>query len=272
MRNGSTLKFHDNLCVHILENFVKSNIKIPGGTLGMQKPLQHSITILPLLEVERFQKAQNSNIHFLLRSLFERDILNEISKSKEPGNSMRISKNLRSDQENISRFVAALGSGSVILSTTKYARPSFFISAYDFIHDYIEEGFFKKEELIIKALEEGGFPTESGPIDAILTDQKKSREAAELLVAAAKQWQAGDEIARSELGWAVSQFTSAIRQHLERLKSLIFPLIEQTISIDDEHKLSEEIGKIVFEGGLKDGTEKYIKLIATLEDELSDWR
>jgi hemerythrin-like domain-containing protein len=185
---------------------------------------------------------------------------------------MRISKNFRSDQETISRFVAALGSGSVILSTTKYARPSFFILAHSFIRDYIEDGFFKKEELLINALEEGGFPSEGGPIGAMLGDQKKSREAGELMLNAAKQWQAGDEIARSEVGWATSQYTSAIREHLERLRSLILPLLEQTISIDDEHKLSEEINKIVFEGGLKDGTEKYIKLIVALEDELSDWR
>jgi hemerythrin-like domain-containing protein len=185
---------------------------------------------------------------------------------------MRISKNFRSDQETISRFVAALGSGSVILSTTKYAHPKFFISAHSFIRDYIEDGLFKKEELLIRTLEDGGFPNDSGPVGAMLGDQKKSREAAELLGNAAKQWQAGDEVARSEVGWATSQFTSAIREHLERLKNLIFPLLEQTISIDDEHKLSEEINKIVFEGGLKDGAEKYIKLIEALEEELSDWR
>jgi hemerythrin-like domain-containing protein len=185
---------------------------------------------------------------------------------------MRISKNLRPDQENISRFVAALGSGSVILSTTKYARPGFFISAYVFMKEYVEGGFFKKEELLIRTLEEGGFPTDSGPIGSMRADQKKSRDAAELMITAAKQWQAGDEVARSEVGWATSQYTSAIREHLERLKNLIFPLIEQTISIDDEHKLSDEINKIVFEGGYKDGTEKYVKLIEALEDELSDWR
>jgi hemerythrin-like domain-containing protein len=185
---------------------------------------------------------------------------------------MRISKNLRPDQENITRFINVLGGGSVILSTNKNARPSFFISAHSFIRDYIEDGFFKKEELLIRTLDECGFPTDGGPIAAILNGQKKSRESAELMLNAAKQWQAGDEIARSEVGWATSQFTSAMREHLERLKNLIFPLLEQTISIDDEHKLSEEISKIVFEGGLKDGTEKYIKLIAALEDELSDWR
>jgi hemerythrin-like domain-containing protein len=185
---------------------------------------------------------------------------------------MRIAKNFRPDQENISRFIAALGSGSVILSTTKYARPDFFISAYDFIKDYIEDGLFKKEELLIRVLEDNGFPPESGPIGSMLGDQKKSREAAELMFNTAKQWQSGDEIARSELTWATSQVTGAIRQHLERLKSLIFPLIEQTISIDDEHELSEEVNKIVFEGGLKDGAEKYVKLIEKLEDQLSDWR
>jgi len=185
---------------------------------------------------------------------------------------MRISKNLRPDQENISRFIAVLGSGSVILSSSKYARPNFFISAHTFIQDYIENGFFKKEEVLIKVLEDNGFPTGSGPVGAMLGDQKKSREASVLLINAAKQWQAGDEVARSEVGWATSEYTSSIRQHLERLKNLIFPLLEQTISIDDEHKLSEEINKIVFEGGLKDGTEKYIKLLGELEEELSDWQ
>jgi len=185
---------------------------------------------------------------------------------------MRITKNLRPDQENISRFVAVLGGGSVILSTTKHARPSFFILAHSFMKDYIDEGFFKKEEVLIRILEEGGFPTESGPINALHNDHKKSREAAEVLITAAKQWQAGDELARAEVGWATSEYTSTLRQHLERLKTLIFPLLEQTITIDDEHKLSEELNKIIFESALKDGAEKYIKVIEALEEELSDWR
>lgn len=185
---------------------------------------------------------------------------------------MRIAKNLRTDQENISRFITALGGGSVILSTTKHATPKFFILAHSFIKGYIEDGFFKKEELLIKVLEEGGFPSGSGPIGALLGDHKKSRDAAEVLINAAKQWQAGDEGARSEVGWATSEYTSTIRQHLERLKNLIFPLLEQTISIDDEHKLSEEVNKVITEGTVKEWTEKYVKVIEELEEELSDWR
>jgi len=185
---------------------------------------------------------------------------------------MRITKYLRADQENIARFLAVLGSGSVALSTSKRARHSFFIFAQPFIHEYIEGGLFKKEELLIKALEEGGFPTDDGPINAMRADHKKSHEAAEMMISAAKHWQAGDEMARSEVGWAASQYTSALRTHLERLKNLIFPLLEQTITIEEEHKISEGMNNILFEGSLKEGPEKYIKLIGELEDELSDWR
>jgi hemerythrin-like domain-containing protein len=185
---------------------------------------------------------------------------------------MRIIKSFRVDQETIKRFLDALGGASVVLGNNKLARPGFFILAHSFIHEYIEQGFFKKEEILLKVLEDAGFPAEAGAIGSMRTDQRKSSEAAKVLINAAKQWQAGDEVARSELGWAASEYTSTIRQHLDRLKSLIFPLLEQTISVDDEHKLSEEINKVNFEGALKDGTEKYIKLIESLEEELSDWR
>lgn len=185
---------------------------------------------------------------------------------------MRLSKALRTDQETISRFITALGSGSVALSNSKLPRPNFFILAHTFIKEYIDEGFFKKEEVLIRVLEDGGFPMDTGPISAIRTDHKKSQAAAESMLNFAKQWEAGDHVARSEMGWATSEYTSTIRQHLERLKSLILPLIEQTISVDEEHNVSEEINSLVFEGELKNGTGKYIKLIEQLEEYLSDWK
>jgi hemerythrin-like domain-containing protein len=138
--------------------------------------------------------------------------------------------------------------------------------------EFIEEGFFRKEELLIKALDEGGFPADDGPIAAIRNDHKKSHDSSEVIFSAAKHWQAGDGIARSDVGWATSEYTSAVRLHLERLKNLIFPLLEQTISVDEEHKVSEEMNNIIFEGDLQEGTEKYIKLIQRLEEELGDWK
>lgn len=184
---------------------------------------------------------------------------------------MRLTKNLREDQENIGRFLSALGGAAVELSHSKRARPSFFIFAHTFIQEYIEV-FFKKEELLLKALADGGFPLEEGPIHIMRADQQKSREAADLMINAAKGWQDGDRKALTEVGWAASEYTSVFRQHLDRLKNLIFPLLDQTISEEDEYRVLEGLTNIVFEGTMKNDVDKYVKIIESLEEELSDWK
>lgn len=185
---------------------------------------------------------------------------------------MRIPKNLQTDQDHINRFLTVLGGASIEVRNNKRAKAKLFTHAYEFMKDYIDEGFFKKEEILIKILEDGGFPPNQGPVGAMRSDQKKSREVAEALLETANLWQAGDADIRGEVGWAASEYTSTMRQHMERLKTLIYPLIEQTIPMEGEEKVTEEIRGIVFEGGLKDGVEKYVKLIQELEEEFNDWK
>lgn len=185
---------------------------------------------------------------------------------------MRITKNFNTDQENIIRFLDALAAGTAILSNSKRAGPGFFIFAHTFINEYIDKSFFKMEELLIKALEDNGFPIDDGPIGLMREEQVKCRAAAEHMLSASKGWQAGDEEARGEVGWAASEYTSTLRQHLDRLKTRIFPLLEQNMSPEDEHKILEGLNTIAFENSMKGDADKYIKLIESLEDELSDWK
>ena len=185
---------------------------------------------------------------------------------------MRIARKLKDDQEIISRFIAVLGGAMIELSSNKLAGPGFFIVAHTFISEYIEEGFFKKEELLMKALGDVGFPPDDGPIYFMQSDQKKIREAAEQMIKAAKQWQAGDDRARTDVSWSASEYTSNFRQHLDRLKNLIFPLLEQNLTIEDEHKIAEGMNTVLFEAALQDDPDKYEKLVTELEEELADWR
>ena len=185
---------------------------------------------------------------------------------------MRIARKLRADQEMLDRFVAVLGGGMIELSSNKFARPGFFILAHRFIAEYIEGGFFKKEELLIQALEDVGFPSDDGPIYFMRSEQKKSREAAELMIKAAKAWQAGDDRARVDVGWAASEFRSNFREHLARLKNLIFPLLEQNLAVEDEHKIAEGMNTVVFEADMNNDPDKFDKLVEELEEELADWR
>jgi len=185
---------------------------------------------------------------------------------------MRFTKNLRADQDTISRFLDVFGGGSLIIGTSKAARPGFFVFAHTFIREYIEDVFFKKEELLMKALEDSGFPSDEGTVATMRAEQQKSREASELLINAAKEWQAGDEDARAAVGWAASEFLSVFRQHMDRLKNLVFPLLEQNLSQEDEHRIAEGFNNIVFEGTMNNDSDKYIKIIETLEEELSEWK
>lgn len=185
---------------------------------------------------------------------------------------MRIEKNFRADQEVILRFLDALGGGAAILSGNKKARPGFFIFAHTFIEEFVDGSFFKKEDLLIAALENNGFPSDEGPVGAMRAEQEKSRDAARHMLSAAKGWQEGDEEARGEVGWATSEYTSTLRQHLNRLKTLIFPLLEQNISPEDEHRISEGLNVIAFENSMKGDADRHAKLIESLEDELSEWK
>ncbi len=186
---------------------------------------------------------------------------------------MRISKILRKDQETVLRFLDVFGGGSIALGmNNRNARPGFFIFAVTFMQEYIEGSFFKKEQLLLKALQDCGFPPDDGPVGAMKNEQEKCREAAGLLLKAARAWQAEEKGARAEVGWAASEYTSTLRQHLDRLKNLIYPLLEQNISPEDEIKVAEGINNIVFESSMKNEPDKYTKLIETLDDELSDWK
>jgi hemerythrin-like domain-containing protein len=185
---------------------------------------------------------------------------------------MRITKYLRTDQETIIRFLDALGMGASLISGNKRARPGFFIIAHTFMYEYIEESFFKKEELLFKALIDSGFPAEDGPIAAMRTEQAKCRESTEHMRNAAKGWQGGDEEARGEVGWAASEITLTLRQHLDRLNNRIYPLLEQNMSEEDEHKIAEGLNKIAFEASMQSDTDKYIKLVDSLQEELNDWK
>ena len=132
---------------------------------------------------------------------------------------MRIARKLNDDQEMLNRFIAVLGSGMIELSSNKFARPGFFILAHSFITEYIEGVLSRRKNCSSRPWKILGFPPDGGPTGFLRSEQKKSREAAEHMINAAKAWQAGDENARIDVGWAASEFTSNFREHLERLKS-----------------------------------------------------
>jgi hemerythrin-like domain-containing protein len=184
---------------------------------------------------------------------------------------VRVTRILNTEQELVSRFLAVLGKGLVIAGHSKAARPGFFVFASTFIREYLEPDYFKKEEVLLKALEEAGFPADEGPVGAMRKDSKTGAEISRLLFEAATAWQGGDEGGRAEVVWATSEYTALMRHHFERLKNLIHPLLEQTVTPEGEQRIAAALNLIEFEDREKLSPEKYTRIVEMLEEEVRDW-
>jgi hemerythrin-like domain-containing protein len=184
---------------------------------------------------------------------------------------VRVTRILNDEQELVARFLAVLGRGLVVVGHSKSARPGFFLYSSNFIREYLEPNYFKKEEVLLKALEDAGFPPDEGPVGRMRTEQVKSREISQVLFDAAKAWQGGDEGGRAEVVWATSEYTALMRHHFERLKTLIHPLLEQTVTPEGEQRIAEALNRIEFSDHEAASPDKYVKIVKLLEEEVKDW-
>lgn len=184
---------------------------------------------------------------------------------------MRATKILNAEQELVTRFLVVLGKGLVIAGHSRSARPGFFLFASNFIREYLEPEYLRKEEVLMRALEDAGFPSDEGPVGGMRREYQKSGEISKILYETSKAWQAGDEGARAEVVWATSEYTALMRHHFERLRNLIDPLLDQTVTPEGEHKIAESLNQIEFADPERASPDKYLKIVQMLEDEVKDW-
>lgn len=185
---------------------------------------------------------------------------------------MKATKILRNDQELIDRFVAVFGLGAVNAAQNKPVQPGFFIYGCGFIKQFIEGNYFKKERVLLKTMEENGLASDSGPLQHMLEEIEQSKAMSDDILAAARHWQAGNLEGRNDIVWMTSGYTSMLRQHIDRSRSIIFPLAEQLIPPEEQYKIAEAYNHIVFEEGENYPLEHYEKIVAAMKEEADDWK
>ncbi len=185
---------------------------------------------------------------------------------------MKIIQNLSSDEDLVSRFLAVLSSGLVVAGRSLSARPGFFIMACSFIQDYLEPQYFKKEEVVLHALEESGFPADEGAVGSMRLEHQKSIEISKMLHEATKDWEGGHDEGRAGAIWATSEYTGLMRKHFDRLKGLIHPLLEQTLSSEDEEKVEESLNRITAQDNNSTSLETYSQIITMMQAEVVNWQ
>jgi len=185
---------------------------------------------------------------------------------------MRLIKILREDQDLAVRFLNVLGQGLAVAGHGGTARPGFFIFACKFIHEYLEAVYFRKEKILLDALEECGFSADDGPVGAMTHDVQSSSEICLTLFEAAKEWQGGNEGQRTDVIWATSEYASILHRHFDMLKGRIHPLLEQSLSPAGEEKAAEALNRLAFESAAPETLDNFVRMVDTLEEEVGNWK
>jgi hypothetical protein len=62
-----------------------------------------------------------------------------------------------------------------------------------------------------------------------------------------------------------------MHHHFERLRNLINPLLEQTVTPEGEQKIAEDLNLIAFADREAEAPDKYVKIVDMLEEEARNW-
>ncbi len=184
---------------------------------------------------------------------------------------MRATKILSEDQEFVGRFLGVLGRGLVVAGRSRSARPGFFVFASNFMQGYLEPQYLAKEDVLLRALEDCGFPPDSGPVGSMRAEHAHSRELSKTIADAAKAWQNGDEGGRAEAIYATSEYSGLMHRHFERLKNLVNPLLDQWVTSDGERLIAERLNKIEFADREDASPMGFKNIVKMLEDEVAEW-
>jgi hemerythrin-like domain-containing protein len=186
---------------------------------------------------------------------------------------MRATEILREEHLILERVLVALDIAAVGAAHQKEVRPGFFIDAYGFVLDFTEGFHFKKEEdILFKLLVSKGLPTEGGEIGSLLADHQQSHRYIRAMLEAARQWDAENELARSEVIWATSGYTSLLHAHIKRENNVLFNLVAQELNREEQKRLAEEFETFNHQATGENLLEKYLKSTVAMEKEASEWK
>ena len=186
---------------------------------------------------------------------------------------MRAIDILKMEHAILERVLVTLDLAAVGAAHQKDVRPGFFIDAYSFVLDFTEGYHFKKEEeILFQALVAHGIPVESGPLGGLIEDHHQSHRYIRAMLDAAKQWEENDISAKAEVIWATSGYTSLLHAHIAKENTVLFSLVNQEISREEQAEIARQFEKINTLVSNENLHEKYLKVAIAMEQESADWK
>lgn len=176
---------------------------------------------------------------------------------------------LLEDHKIILRMLRSLNQSIDLLEKGEQIKPKIFDKAIDFIHLFIDKFHHRKEEEILFGLiEEDGCSTENDLVKILSKEHSLASSYIAKFEAAVLRFRQGDEAARNDIIENGRNFLVLLSHHIHKENTVLYPLINQLLSEDDQKRLLKEFRKIKQEFGSL-AYKKYHDLVEELERELS---
>ena len=183
---------------------------------------------------------------------------------------MKATEILMEEHRVIERVLTTLEKATDRVEAGRPVNPDVFIDAAQFVKGFADGCHHRKEEnVLFKAIEASGVPTQGGPVGAMLADHEQGRTYTRAMAEAAQQWKAGDASARQNVIRNARGYTMLLRQHIAKEDGILFPLADRVIAPPQQEAVAEGFEHVEHEETGAGVHEKYLALADRLEKEVA---
>lgn len=124
----------------------------------------------------------------------------------------------------------------------------------------------KEEDLLFPALEQVGFPRESGPVGVMLLEHDTGRGHVRGLAAAVARLKEGDASAAAEAAQHARAYAQLLDAHIDKEDNILYMMADMHLSESEQQRLVEEFERVEEERVGHGRHEEYHQLLHTLRD------
>jgi hemerythrin-like domain-containing protein len=179
---------------------------------------------------------------------------------------MRPTEELKTEHRMIERMLNVLLAEAAKLEAGEAVPPDHLRESLDFIQTFADRCHHGKEEnLLFKAMEEAGFPRETGPLAVMLAEHDEGRAFVRAMGAAAEAYAAGDGEAGPAFAANARGYASLLADHIAKEDNILYPAADHRLPAAKHRELEAAFERLECERKDRGEHERYRALV----DELS---
>jgi hemerythrin-like domain-containing protein len=172
-------------------------------------------------------------------------------------------RQLADEHEYVKLVVGAMDAEVAYIERTGRVHAARVAQMIDFTRNFTDGNHHAKEEDLLFPLLEERSAAAGGTVSVLLSEHEAARECIRAIDAALSDAERSDE-ARGVIAENLKLYAYLLPLHIGKEDTVLFPLTEQVLSVQEQEMLAEEFARAEAEQGSAETTERYHQLAHTL--------